>query len=458
MMLHVTNVKGWRTWLLSMIAMLMAFNLSAQVTVEIGTGTTTSGHPFYTVYEDSRTQIIYDASEILAGGGMAGNITEIAFDVSSASSFPMNGFSIDMQHTDATTLGGFVNSGWTNVYSGTYTVPGTGWQTIVLDAPFAWDGTSNLLLNICFDNDDWDGNSYVYTTSFASKTWHQHVDGGAGCSLSAGSTQSNRPNIRLTIAPPPVVSVDVQVGAGTTAVGYPFYTFYMDSRTQYLYTASEILAAGGLPGEIISIGFNVSSADDMPMNGFNIDMQNYAGTSLTGFVSTGWTNVYSGTYTVPGTGVQMIELQTPFEWDGVSNLLVGVCFDNNDYASNSLVLSTNMPGMVAHQHSDLSTGNGCTDITSPSSSYADRANLYMSIIPSAILPTGIVQGYVTNGFGVPLANATVAASGINGDFITTSGPNGAYQIPDISIGTYTMAATKEGYNTVYVNNVLISQG
>ena len=65
------------------------------------------------------------------------------------------------------------------------------------------------------------------------------------------------------------------------------------------------------------------------MNGFNIRMMNTTASTITGYAA-GMTTVYSGTYTVPGTGWQMITLQTPFVWDG-SNLLVEVCYDNTGY-------------------------------------------------------------------------------------------------------------------------------
>ena len=42
------------------------------------------------------------------------------------------------------------------------------------------------------------------------------------------------------------------VGNGTTAIGWPFYTFYMDSRTQMLYLGSEIGSSGGY---VMKIGF-----------------------------------------------------------------------------------------------------------------------------------------------------------------------------------------------------------
>ena len=455
-MLKTTRRKGWRTWLFTLMALCFSLNLAAQVTVEIGTGTTTVGYPYYTLYEDSRTQIIYDAAEILAGGGAAGTITSIAFNVQTVGSPAMSGFSIDMQNYSGSTLGAFEGGGWTNVYSGSYTVPATGWQTVTLNTPFAWDGTSNLLMNICWDNAAWSGNSYVYATAATGKVWHQHTDGAAGCSLAAGAVQTSRPNIQLTIntAPPPPPPLTIQVGSGTTTTSYPFYTLYEDARTQMLYTAAEILAAGGLPGEITEIALDVASIGGPAMNGFSIDMQNYSGSTLSAFVSSGWTNTYSGTYTVAGTGWQVFTLATPFDWDGTSSLLVNVCFDNAAWSGNSTVNGTSVANVVWHEHNDGVAG--CA--MSAGAVQATRPNLQLTIVPSGILPTGIVQGYVTNGFGVPIADATVAADGDNGTYTTTSGPNGAYVISDINIGTYTMAAVKDGYNMVTVENVLISDG
>lgn len=251
--------------------------------------------------------------------------------------------------------------------------------------------------------------------------------------------------------PPPVT---FQIGAGTTTIGYPFYTFYHDSRTQMIYTASEILAAGGLPGQITALGFNVSYAYPQTMFGFNIDMQNYSGSTLSGFVSSGWTNVYSGAYTVTSTGWNIFSFATPFEWDGTSNVLVSVCFDNTGYTSNSNVYGTSTSGTTWHNHMD--GGTGCALTGGASQSY--RPNVQMTILPNPVLPTGFVQGFVTNAYGVPLPGATVIATGDNGDFMTTSGPNGQYIINDITIGTYTMAASKEGYNNQIIEGVAIYDG
>ena len=167
--------------------------------ITIGTGSSSCSYPYYTYYEDSRTDMIYTASEIIAAGGGPGYIVRIGFDVISAATQTMNGFMVKMQHTSSTSLSGFVTSGWTTVYSGTYAVPGANWQDIQLTTPFQWNGTSNLLVEICFDNNDWTSNSTVKGTSASGKTWHRHVDNQAGCSLTGGSGYTTRPNIRLAL-------------------------------------------------------------------------------------------------------------------------------------------------------------------------------------------------------------------------------------------------------------------
>jgi hypothetical protein len=162
------------------------------------------------------------------------------------------------------------------------------------------------------------------------------------------------------------------IGTGTTAVGYPFYTYYMDSRTDMLYTAAEI-GTGGY-GIIQSIGFNVLTAYPQVMNGFTIKMQNTTAASITAFTSSGWTEVFSGTYSVPGTGWQYIILTTPFNYDG-TNLLVEICFNNSSYTTSSQVASTAKPNRVVHNHQDLPSGNGCTDITTPGNGYVTLPNM-----------------------------------------------------------------------------------
>ncbi len=251
--------------------------------------------------------------------------------------------------------------------------------------------------------------------------------------------------------PAPVTFI---IGTGTATASYPFYTLYEDSRTHMIYDAAEILAAGGLPGDITSIGFNLSSFNTMAMSNFTIQMQNYTESTLTGFVETGWTTVYGPTtVSMTSAGWVTFDLASPFDWDGTSNVLVSVCFDNDDWSGNSPVFGTAATGKTWHYHTDGAAG--CT--MGGGSTQATRPNITMTIQPNAVLPTGIVQGFTTNAYGVPVGGATIVAINDNGTFTTTSGPNGAYMMDDIFIGTYTMYASKEGYNVTTVDGVAIFQ-
>jgi len=154
------------------------------------------------------------------------------------------------------------------------------------------------------------------------------------------------------------------VGNGTTQVSYPFYTYFEDSRTDMLFLASELYTNGVTPGNIYSIGFQVATANSQPMNGFNVKFQNTSLTSLTGFTNSGWTTAFSGTYTVPGPGLQYIQFSPPyFYWSGSGNLLVEICYNNNIWVNSSNVYSTTAANMVYHNHLDLPNGDGCVDIT-----------------------------------------------------------------------------------------------
>jgi len=180
--------------------------------------------------------------------------------------------------------------------------------------------------------------------------------------------------------------VTVCIGNGTTAVGWPFYTFYMDSRTDMLYLSSEI----NVPSAYVQkIGYNVASASSQAMNGFKIKMQNTTATTITAFTSTGWTTVYDGTYTIPGIGLQYIDLQTPFYYNG-TNLLIEICFNNSSYTTNTTVYGTAItPQRNTHQHSDLSTTDGCVAITTPSTSYTTLPNVCLILNPGPMSVTNL---------------------------------------------------------------------
>lgn len=177
----------------------------------IGTGTTnisSAPSPYYGFYEDGRIQMIYTAAELNAMGFMGGKITEIAFNITAqASTQSYNGFNIKMgctALTDFVTQTTFV-TGLFQVYSNASYAPALGWNTHTLNNAYEWDGISNLIVEVCFDNSSWTSTDAVAQTATAVKmTLYDYTDGAVGCTLNTpyNSTQQlNRPNIRLTQCP-----------------------------------------------------------------------------------------------------------------------------------------------------------------------------------------------------------------------------------------------------------------
>jgi hypothetical protein len=143
----------------------------------------------------------------------------------------------------------------------------------------------------------------------------------------------------------------------------PYSTSWMDGRHQYLVLASELAAMGIVGGgEINSLAFNVDYAATGALNDLTIKM---VGTSVSALTSsyqptTGMTVVYNANYTTVG-GWNVHTFTTPFIWNGVDNVLIEVCFDNNAWSGNSTVkyTSTAFPS-VTGGWADLNSSSGCT--------------------------------------------------------------------------------------------------
>ncbi|MDB4533306.1 PKD domain-containing protein [Vicingaceae bacterium] len=177
----------------------------------IGAGTTnlsTIPSPYYGGWEDSRVQIIYTAAELNAMGFAGGKITEVAFNVTNQSSTdPYQGFNIKMGCTATQDFNGATQfePGLSLVYTNpSYSTIG-GWNPHILDNAYEWDGTSNLIVEICFDNNDWTSSDQVAQTATAQPlTLREYTDGATGCTMNNQfnfSSEVNRPNIRLTHCP-----------------------------------------------------------------------------------------------------------------------------------------------------------------------------------------------------------------------------------------------------------------
>ncbi|MFN8265334.1 MAG: T9SS type A sorting domain-containing protein [Chitinophagaceae bacterium] len=123
------------------------------VTGTIGDGSSTYVQPFRGTYVRAKSQYLYTAAELAAAGLTAGDITSLAFRVTTkASTTPYYGLSISLRNTSTSVLSGVFEAGATLCYQGDYTTV-SGLNTLNFNvSSFYWDGTSNVLLEICYNN------------------------------------------------------------------------------------------------------------------------------------------------------------------------------------------------------------------------------------------------------------------------------------------------------------------
>ena len=235
----------------------------------------------------------------------------------------------------------------------------------------------------------------------------------------------------------PLPPATVTVGTGSMACTYPYSTLWMGGRTQLLYSAADMLAAGATPGMISSIGFNVTTASSQTMQNFNIRMMNSSLNAFTGWV-TGLQNCYSGSYAVPGTGWQMITLQTPFYWDG-SNVILEICYGNNgSYTGNTTVSGvTATVGQVQTYWQDNTVG--CSFTGAALGGYANLPNLRFVEQPYS----GALMGTITNCFNNhKMSGVTVTC----GSHTTTTNNVGGYIFYNLPVGYSSITCSVSGYN------------
>jgi hypothetical protein len=181
----------------------------AGTTLTIGTGTSTSGNtPYGTYFSDHRTQILVTRAELVSAGYTSANsiIRSLAFYVTTASTQVMNGFTIRIKHVTNTSFSNnsfLSNSGSTTVFSGSFTALANAWNTHTFTTPFTYNGTNNLLIEICWDNSTFTTDSQVrFSTTSSNMTLfkRQDVTSGGICATSSGTRTTSRPNLRFVFS------------------------------------------------------------------------------------------------------------------------------------------------------------------------------------------------------------------------------------------------------------------
>ncbi|HHV37848.1 MAG TPA: choice-of-anchor D domain-containing protein, partial [Candidatus Cloacimonetes bacterium] len=180
--------------------------------------------------------------------------------------------------------------------------------------------------------------------------------------------------------------VIAELGDGTlvnndTGQPAPYGTWYRAFREQYLIHADELHNHGGGSGNIESIAFNVANLNTItPMTNYRIRFKHTNQTVLTTAFETGvYQQVFQAASFIPEVGWNTHIFQTPFDWDGTSNIIVDIVTDMcaGAYARNaSTYFSTLTFNCTARWQSDSGSGD-----TATTASYLlmDRPNMKLAM-------------------------------------------------------------------------------
>jgi hypothetical protein len=213
--------------------------------------------PFQSGSRRAKSQYIISAGELIAAGLVSNRqITALAFNViTKNSTAAFTGFTISMANTSTTNLStGFDATSVTQVYSNNLTTA-TGWNTITLSTPFTWDGSNNLLVQVCFDNgasapmpgiDVVQGTAAPLGAGIRATAIVTATGGGtAGCNLAGPGVSDSRPQFRLTQSVPQT----------------PVETVVNSTKSVYLGPNADVYIYSSADGELVARIQNLSSHD-----------------------------------------------------------------------------------------------------------------------------------------------------------------------------------------------------
>ena len=196
--------------------------------------------------------------------------------------------------------------------------------------------------------------------------------------------------------------IEGQFGTDTiTSVGQeltPLGTSKKTGRNQILISASELLAQGYERGNITSVSLEVATSGNPPMTqGLNIRLKNTLVNNLTDF-DDDMEEVYN-LATGFNPGWNQINFTSPYEWDGISNLLIEFCFSKN-FQQNNIDVKMSTTSFASHAIGDITgwntnTADGCTMPYKYTSS--QRPNIKVGLVPTVTEIESVLKDGFYNG-------------------------------------------------------------
>ncbi|MES2760555.1 MAG: GEVED domain-containing protein [Bacteroidota bacterium] len=206
--------------ILFLLCLLGIFNLTAQTTITIGSAGYVNGlqesSPINVYFRSHHCQFLYTPADINgAGWSTAGSISKLGFNIFGTTSEALPNFTIKFKNTASTNVANYDGSGLSTAYtSASYFPTAGGFELLTLDNNFIWDGTSNLLVDVCFDQISAytsTGQLYMfgYTNSNPEYAYIRDDDNPQCGVATGGSTNYNyayKPQIQLELTTLPLCS------------------------------------------------------------------------------------------------------------------------------------------------------------------------------------------------------------------------------------------------------------
>ncbi|MFT5821489.1 MAG: hypothetical protein ACI8ZM_002742 [Crocinitomix sp.] len=222
----------------------------------------------------------------------------------------------------------------------------------------------------------------------------------------------------------------ITLGTGTSINGIttssPINIWFRKTVCQMVYTGVELSAAGAVSGPITQLGFYISNNPIYDLPEYEISIKHTTDADASGDLEGGYTIVKTMANYVPSAGGwDMLELDTPFEWDGIQNIVVRVCWSrvNPTYDPSGQLRVYNSTNAYKYRRSDA-PGTMCTSSpntllnTKPQIRFVFlsetewtgaintdwlNASNWTGGVPSetmdALIPSGTVNEPYLNGFG-----------------------------------------------------------
>ncbi len=217
-------LKQTRLFLTLAVLLLYAFNnVLGQTTYSTATSSCSaagnSWNIIQTVSGGQRFFARYSNADF--GGGLPSSvlINQLGFDICTAanpSTYTFQNFTVQLREVASSNC--FIGSGGTLVYSGNFTISGTGWQDITLDNIFTWSNTGNFLeVTICFSAPQ-TGTTAPAIRSFVGTSACRGRTSGALTNCSSSPTEgtlTSKSSIRLITPGPCAIPTNVTSLSGT---------------------------------------------------------------------------------------------------------------------------------------------------------------------------------------------------------------------------------------------------